>query len=123
MKIQVFGGRHVFMIHVPRPDKMIMLFEISIDVFHNLRSQMEGSLQESRMFSFPMGNFEAAAYKPRPVGMQPTYEVQNFVTFTPEGVVISIVDHLAGEESRSMAIPYDVFDRLENPVEEMDLKW
>ena len=123
MNILVYGGRRGFTIHIPRPDKMIMVFEIPNNIFHGLKTQMEDEPQESRMYSFPCGNFEELAYKPRPHGIQPIYEVQNFVTFTSEGVVLSIVDHLAGEEARSMAIPYELFDRLENPVEEMDLKW
>ena len=123
MRIQIFGGRHVFVIHIPRPDKMIMLFEIPIDVFHNLKSQMEGSFWKNRMFSFPCGNFEDLAYRDRPYGVRPRYEVETFVTFTTEGLVMSIVDHITGEEGRSMAIPYEVFDKLENPVLEMDLKW
>jgi hypothetical protein len=123
MKIQLFGGRHAFVIHIPRPDKMIMLFTIPIDVFHNLKSQMEENIEENRTFLFPIGNFEEMAYKPRPVGMQPTYEVQNFVTFTPEGLVLSIVDYEEEKEARSMAIPFEVFDRLENPTLEMDLAW
>ena len=123
MKISVVGGLANFTIHIPRPDNMIMLFNIPKSKLWELKKEMEESPNSQLMFVYPVGDFQKLAYKPRPYGARPRWETYNQVTAVPSGLVLEIIDVLEGEIARSMPIPWEVFQELERPIKEMNLKW
>ena len=123
MRIVVTVGRDGYRIRIPLGDTYTAIFEIVYNHYDELKKILTEKTRLCQMFSYPMGDFRKSLMEMtiHGIGVVPNFNWDIRSGVTVEGVVMTVKNVNTGVESRSNAIPWEVFDKLGNPAEVYEL--